>query len=151
MAFADLRETVDALRERGRLIEVEEEVRAAHEAAAVLAVAGDQDRGAVFFRRIAGHRVPVVGNVVCGREVLGWALGVAEAQVAEELGRRISRPMDPVPAADAPVLEETGADGVPLERLFPILTHHGSDSAPYITTGLVSAVDPETGNPARGI
>ncbi len=151
MGFADLRETVETLRERGRLLEVTEALSPAHEAPAVLAVAGERNRGAVLFRKLAGHDVPAVGNVVCGREVLGWALGVPEADAAEELGRRLAAPLEPAPAAKAPVLEVTEPDDRPLERILPIFTHHADDSGPYITTGLVSAVDPESGVAARGI
>ncbi|MFU8857931.1 MAG: UbiD family decarboxylase domain-containing protein [Deferrisomatales bacterium] len=154
MAFADLRETVAALRVKGRLLEIAEPVSPVHEAAAVLAAAGRLGRGAVLLSRVGDHRVPVVGNVVYGREVLAWAMDVEESDLPGELGRRLTQPIPPGtvgPGAVAPVLECRGADDASLERLLPLLTHCAEDSGPFLTTGLVSARDPETGEAARGI
>lgn len=151
MTFRDLRETVAELRRRDRLIVVDEPVSPAHELAAVLAVAAGRAPGAVYFSRVEGHRVPVVGNVVYGREVLGWAMGAAEHDVAEELGRRLAHPVPPSPAEEAPVLAERAPDDLPLDRILPLITHSEDDAGPYLTTGLVSALDPETGAAARGI
>jgi 2,5-furandicarboxylate decarboxylase 1 len=151
VAFRDLRQTVAELRDRGRLVQVDEPVSAAHEAAAVLAEVGRRGGGAVYFSRIVGHRVPVVGNVVYGREVLAWALGVDEHALPGELGRRLGRPIPSRPADEAPVLECRVSDDLPLDRVLPLLTHSQEDSGPYITTGLASSLDPESGTVARGI
>jgi 2,5-furandicarboxylate decarboxylase 1 len=54
-----------------------------------------------------------------------------------------------VPTGDAPVqaLEVT----VDLPRTLPILTHYKEDSGPFLTTGMLTARDPDTGTVARGI
>lgn len=151
MAFRDLRQTVEELRERGRLLEVTEPVSPVYEAAAVLAEAGRRGNAAVYFGRVEGVGVPAVGNVVYGREVLAWAMGVPEAQVPEELGRRLGRPLPPQTAASVPAMERVARDDLPLDRILPILTHYEGDSGPFVTTGLVSARDPRNGEIARGI
>jgi 2,5-furandicarboxylate decarboxylase 1 len=154
VAFADLRETVAALRERGRLLEIAEPLSPVHEAAAVLAEAGQRGAGAVLLSRVGPSGVPVVGNLVYGRELLAWAMGVEEPDLPGELASRLARPLPPrevPPGGETPVLECTVPDGKPLEELLPLLTHCREDSAPYVTTGLVSALDPETGAAARGI
>lgn len=154
MAFADLRETVAALRERGRLLEISAPLSPVHEAAAVLAVAGQRGEGAVYLSRVGAHPVPVVGNLFYGRELLAWAMDADEPDLPAELTRRLARPVPAreVPAgAEAPVLDHPEPDDRPLEDSFPLLTHCREDSAPYVTTGLVSARDPETGAAARGI
>lgn len=151
MAFRDLRQAVAALRERGRLVEVTQPVSRVYEAAAVLAEAGRLGGCAVYLARVEGSDVPVVGNVVYGREVLAWALGVSEAEVPEELGRRLGQALAPREVESAPVMERSAPDDLPLERILPILTHYEGDSAPFVTTGLVSARDPRNGEVARGI
>jgi 2,5-furandicarboxylate decarboxylase 1 len=151
VGFRDLRETVAALRERGRLLHVDESVSPAHEVAAVLAVAGRRGQGAVYFSDVAGHPVPAVGNVMYGREILGWAMGVDEAALPDELSRRLASPIPARAAQEAPVLECTVPETTSLQDVFPILTHSREDSGPYVTTGLVSALDPESGVVARGI
>lgn len=154
MAFDDLRETVAALKAKGRLLEIAEPLSPIHEAAAVLAVAGLRGEGAVYLSQVGGHPVPLVGNVLYGREVLAWAMDVGEPELPEQMGRRLSEPISPrsIPAGgEAPVLECRAADELSLEEILPLLTHCLEDSGPYITTGLVSARDPETGSVARGI
>lgn len=151
MGFRDLRHTVEVLRDRGRLLEVSEPVSTRFELAAVLAEAGRGRGGAVYFSQVVDHCVPVVGNVVYGREVLAWALGVSEGAVPEELGRRLALSVPPEAAGEAPVLETAVSEHCTLAELLPILHHYEADSAPFVTTGLVSVVDPRTGETARGI
>ncbi|MEW6487446.1 MAG: UbiD family decarboxylase [Thermodesulfobacteriota bacterium] len=154
MAFGDLRETVDTLRERGRLLEISVPLSPVHEAAAVLAVAGQRGEGAVHLSRVGAHPVPVVGNLFYGRELLAWAMDVEEPDLPGELARRLARHVPPrvvKAGAGAPVLECAEPDDRPLEDIFPLLTHCREDSAPYVTTGMVSALDPESGTVARGI
>ena len=149
MGFADLRDTLKTLRDNGRLLQVEEPVSAAFEAAALLATAARRSEGAVLMSRIEGHTVPVCGNLVYSREVLGWALGVPTEAVPAELTRRLDSPIPPVPTGDGPV--QAVEAKASLARTLPILTHYRNDSGPFITTGLLSARDPDTGVVARGI
>ncbi|MHB8762769.1 MAG: UbiD family decarboxylase domain-containing protein [Deferrisomatales bacterium] len=149
MAYQDLRAALAAFRERGRLLEVPGEVSPIHEAAAYLALAGRAPARAVVLRA-AGHRTPIVGNLAFGREALAWGMGVEVDQVAAAVGRRTPGGVAPAPTGDAPVLEVTEA-GVDLPALLPILTHYAGDSGPFITAGLASARDPDTGAVGRGI
>jgi len=149
MGFMDLRDALKTLRDNGRVLQVEEPVSAAFEAAALLATAARRGEGAVLLSRIEGHAVPVCGNLVFGREVLGWALGVAAEAVPEELTRRLDTPTAPVPTDDEPVQAVEAKTS--LARTLPILTHYRNDSGPFITTGMLSARDPDTGIVARGI
>ncbi|MBI5016283.1 MAG: UbiD family decarboxylase [Deltaproteobacteria bacterium] len=151
MGFEDLRQTVAELRSRGRLLEVAEPVSPAHEVAAVLTEADRRGEGAVYFSHVNGPGVPVVGNVIFGREVLAWAMGVDETDLAGEFARRLSHPIPTRSTEAAPVLERAAPADLSIERILPLLTHCQEDSGPYITTGLVSALSPETGDVARGI
>ncbi|GAB4273014.1 MAG: UbiD family decarboxylase [Deferrisomatales bacterium] len=147
MGFTDLRDTLEALGRRGRLMEIDAPVSPRHEAAAVLAQIPDR---AVVLRNVSGHTVPVVGNLLCGREVLAWGLGVEPQGLVRAFHERLASPLPPEEVARAPVQEEEPPEA-PLERLLPILTHYAEDSGPFVTTALVSARNPETGAVARGI
>ncbi len=149
MGFADLRDTLKTLRDKGRLLQVQEPVSAVFEAAALLAAAARRGEGAVLLSRIEGHTVPVCGNLVYGREVLGWALGVPTEAVPAELTRRLGTPASPVSTGDGRV--QAVESKTSLAQTLPILTHYRDDSGPFITTGLLSARDPDSGVVARGI
>jgi 2,5-furandicarboxylate decarboxylase 1 len=149
VGFADLRDTLQTLDDRGRLLRVEEPVSAAFEAAAVLAASARRGDGAVLLPRVDGHTVPVCGNVVYGREVLAWSLGVAPEAVPAELTRRLGNPTPPVATDGAPVQAVEARTSV--AETLPILTHYRDDSGPFITTGMISARDPDSGRVARGI
>lgn len=149
MGFADLRDALKTLRDKDRLIQIDEPVSPVFEAAALLGAAARRREGAVLFSRVADHTVPVCGNLVYGRDVLGWALGVPTEAVPAELTRRLSSPISPVSTGDGPV--QAVEAKLCLAQTLPILTHYRGDSGPFITTGLLSVRDPDTGNVARGI
>lgn len=151
MALENLAETLSLLRERGRLLEIGEPLSPRHEIAAALSLASAGGRrGATLFTSVEGSGVPVAGNLIYAPEILGWALGVDEGSVNETLAARAGAPLAVSTANEAPVLG-CKACGCDLTGVLPVLTHYESDSAPFITTGLVSALDPDTGLPARGI
>ncbi len=143
----DLRDALGVLEDRGRLLEVREPVSARHEVAAVLAAAPDT---AVRFTAVDGHRTPVVGNLLHGREVLAWALGVDPDRVATRWAGGAAEPVAPVLAGGGPV-EAVDSSGDPIERVMPVLTHYEGDAGPFVTAGMVSARDPATGAVHRGI
>ena len=147
MAFQDLGEALEALRGQGLLLELNEPVSPRHEIAAIL----DREPGrAVLLTRVEGYDIPVAGNVIHSRRVLALAAGVEPGALAGETARRARSPIAPRVVDRAPV-EETDASGDPLARVLPVLTHYEGDSAPYITTAMISARDPDTGAVARGI
>ena len=152
MAFRDLRDVLEWIRGRGLLLEVREELSCRYEVSAFLGAAGRRIGKAVLLRAASGHRVPVIANVAFGREVIAQAMGVAPENLVQGLRTRQGSRVEPraVGAADAPVLEVT-EPAVDLSRAMPILTHYAGDSGPFITSGLISARDPETGAVARGI
>jgi 2,5-furandicarboxylate decarboxylase 1 len=148
VALRDLREALEAFRERDWLLEVRDELSPRHEASALLAASSRQGGRAVLFRKLAGSRVPAVGNVAFGREAVALAMGVEASRVVETFCDRVSGLVPPGLVSEAPVLE--GEMPVDLGAL-PILTHYANDSGPFVTAGLASARDPETGELARGI
>ena len=102
-------------------------------------------REMLLCRDVGGLGVPVVSNVFASRERIARMLGVGPAELHEAYLRRSSARLRPRPVADGPVLSavETGEE-VDLGAL-PMLRHFASDRAPYITSGIIIAEDPDTG------
>jgi 2,5-furandicarboxylate decarboxylase 1 len=97
---------------------------------------------------LAGSPFPAVGNVAFSREAVALAMGVEAEAVLREFPRRVTGEVAPRVVSEAPVLEEEAP--LDLSRL-PILTHYANDSGPFVTAGLASTRDPETGEVTRGI
>lgn len=148
MALRDLREALDAYRQRGWILDVEDELSPRYEASALLGVASRRCARAVLLRKLSGSPFPAVGNVAFGREAVALAMGLEPEAVLQGFTRRVTESIAPRMVSEAPVLEEEAT--LDLERL-PILTHYANDSGPFITCGLASTRDPETGEVTRGI
>ncbi len=90
---------------------------------------------------------PVVTNLTASRDLCADALGIDPRRVAMEYSAKVANRIAPVvvPRDEAPVKQmvEKG-DEVNLFK-FPILTHNYMDPGPYIGTGFVTCVDPDTG------
>src|SRR3972149_2200550 len=90
---------------------------------------------------------PVVTNLFASRRRCAECLGIHPRRVAIEYAEKEARSNAPVEVSKkaAPVKDVVmkGKD-VDLFR-FPIITHHEMDSAPYITAGVVTTRDPDTG------
>jgi 2,5-furandicarboxylate decarboxylase 1 len=76
---------------------------------------------------------------------MAMALQCDPRELARIFSERQEKPIPPVEMINAPVHEviQTG-DEVDLSKV-PILTHYDVNAAPYITAGIVVAVDPDTG------
>jgi len=94
--------------------------------------------------RVQGNDAPVVINAQASRRLMALALECAPEELAAKFSERQSKPIAPVEMINAPVHEviRTG-DEVDLSKV-PILTHYDVNAAPYITAGIVVAVDPDT-------
>lgn len=94
---------------------------------------------------VAGVHTSVVSNVFASRPRISRMLGVDQADLHEEFDRRSRSPIEPEVVSTGPIEDDinTGAD-VDLHAV-PMLTHFSSDKAPYITSGIVIAEDPDTG------
>src|SRR5690606_28295390 len=89
------------------------------------------------------------GRVVIGtdgtRGRVAAALGVEAGALTERYARALTDPIRPVEVDAGPVHENvrSGGDADPTE--LPILTHFEHDGGPYLTSGIVTAVHPQTG------
>ncbi len=90
---------------------------------------------------------PVVTNLSASRDLCAQVLGINPRRVAMEYSAKVANRLEPVVVERelAPVkqVKQKGAD-VDLLR-FPIFTHNYMDPGPYIGTGFVTTVDPDSG------
>ncbi len=150
MAFRDLREALEWLERSGRLLDVDEELSPRYEIGAFLALASKRERRAYRFSNVAGYAGPVVANLVHDRSVLAAAMGVDVEDLIAAFGERLARPREPRLVADGPVLDRT-VKQVDLPALLPALTHYERDSGPFLTCGMVSIRNPDSGLVERSL
>ncbi len=138
-----LRATLELFERSGDLHIVEREVDPRFELGAVLSLRG---RGATqLFRNIKGSAMPVVGNLLNTREKIARALGLARRDVQPVIIRALDQGIPPVVVDDAPVHDVivTGEPDIP--GILPVPTWFEKERGPYITAGVITARDPETG------
>ncbi|HEX2242839.1 MAG TPA: UbiD family decarboxylase [Gammaproteobacteria bacterium] len=99
----------------------------------------------LLFQKSKDGQAPVVINAQASRRLMSIALECKPEDLARAFSERQSKPLIPVEMINAPVHEiaKTG-DEVDLNEV-PLLTHYDVNVAPYITAGIVVAVDPDTG------
>lgn len=125
----------------GELLVVDEEIDPVHDLSALFSLT--HDRLAVRANRIKGHQMPVFGNLLLDRDRIAMALNVAPDSIQKTLLASVHKPIAPVRVENAPVQEQSFTDGV-LARL-PVPTFFDKETGPYISAGMMVAVDPETG------
>lgn len=144
-AVGSLREQIDRLGDLGWLGTVERAVSPVHELAAI-AHRCDAERGPALLFTDVGK---ASGRVVIGtdgtRERVAAALGVGVAELTERYARALTAPIAPVRVADGPVHENVRTGDEADLTALPVLTHYEHDGGPYLTSGIVTAVHPHTG------
>jgi 2,5-furandicarboxylate decarboxylase 1 len=100
---------------------------------------------AILFQKVKGSEYPLVTNLFGNRRRLALALDTTEAELNRVYREREKRLIPPKLVASGPIQEviHTGAQ-VDLTRL-PIIHHNSGDVGPYITAGVTTVKDPETG------
>jgi 2,5-furandicarboxylate decarboxylase 1 len=141
-----LREYLAFMQGRGLVLEIGE--RVAREDIPEM-VERLSDRGRVIrFDHVEGYDCAVVANLVPSHEALRVLLGGEDAYALFLEGLKRTRKTAKVEKEGLESIDMTGKD---LLSVLPILKHCEKDSAPFITTGIVSAIDPLRGVVGRGI
>jgi UbiD family decarboxylase len=99
----------------------------------------------LYCENVTGHDAPVVINAQVSRRFMALALQCEVRDLARKYSQRQSQLIPPIEIDHAPVHEvvQTG-DEIDLSQV-PMLTHYDVNAAPYITAGIVAAVDPDSG------
>ncbi len=138
----DLRGYLARLDDERNLLTVTRTVDRHTEAPALIRAAMDVGK-AIRFESIAGSEFPVVGSVLCSRELLAGSLGLTLDTLHEGYAERLEKPRPVRHVTDAPVKEIVEPDPDPYT--WPLLVHRAEDAGPYITAGVATARDPFTG------
>jgi 4-hydroxy-3-polyprenylbenzoate decarboxylase len=156
MAYKDLREYLETLKQHGKLKVIDAEVDKDWEISAVGRVAfqtiHETERPALMFSNVKGHTSPVVFGILGGsREIYSLALGTTPDQIQEKWAKAQQNPIPPRIVENGPVKENILlGDDIDIFK-FPVPTwtvEH--DPAPYLTSPFVFTKDPETGIPNVG-
>jgi 2,5-furandicarboxylate decarboxylase 1 len=128
------------------VLHIEQELNPKFEPTALIMEMERQGRyPVVHFHKIAGSAFPVIANIIATRERLALGIGVTEEDLPTAFAEKIKKALPPVLGENPPFMENTLV-GEELDlSILPILTHFPIDAGPYITAGLVTAKDPESG------
>jgi len=140
-----MREYMEQLRAQGQLLEVQREVQARHELAAVTQAAQRKLGKPILFHKVSGTRLPVLTNIYGSRDRLAEILGIAPGDFCRQWNQLAAL----TPGGGA--LKHT----VPMPRDLvdarlsdlPLLTYAERDAAPYFTSAIYVAKEPETSVP----
>lgn len=153
MPTVDLRHFLGLLKKNGELLSVDDEVDLRFELCEFLHQA-DHARGpALFFERIKGHSMKVAGNLVGTKKRLAIAFGLrSEDKLLETYRKRRGTLGKPRRVKDGPVKEVILRNSKRIDlNALPIPIYHEEDAGPYITCGILTAKDPQTGARSMGL
>lgn len=143
---------VNFLDNQGQLVRVRERLSPQYEAAAALRYLKQKSGKAVLLEKIVGYEeVVILGNLFSNRRRLALLLNVPEDRLIEAYQARMAS-LAPPRMLNAQ-LPDVGLIQLkkPEITALPVLTHHAKDAAPYLTSAVVIAKDPETGIRGMGI
>jgi UbiD family decarboxylase len=143
MTDQSMRGLLTALEAAGDLHRVARPVDPRFELACVLSLR--KDGPAQLFEKVAGHNIPVAGNLLNSRERIARALGIARADLHEFCLSALRKPIPPVMVERGPVQERVHEAYLNLAQIIPVPTWFEREGGPYITAGVIVAKDPQTG------
>jgi 2,5-furandicarboxylate decarboxylase 1 len=138
-----LRSTLSQVERAGDLQYVDRQVDPRYELGALLSLR--RNGPAQFLRHVTGYQMPVVGNVLNSRERIASSLGVEYAHLQPALIAAIDEGIAPLIVDDGPVQAVVHQGPVDVPALLPVPTWFEKERGPYITAGVITAKDPETG------
>jgi 2,5-furandicarboxylate decarboxylase 1 len=151
-AHRTLRDFIKVLRKEGELLSVSKPFDPKYEISTVISELAKRRAPAVLFRKAKGFEISVIGNLFGTVRRLALALGLEEDRLLEDVIPRLENRITPVLISENPSEEVLVPMGkLDLLKVLPALTHYSKDSGPYITSGISSARDPETGVTGRGL
>src|SRR5881397_2801451 len=136
MSFADLRQFLAYLQERGELVTIDDEVDRRYEVAAYIRKSSDCNGPAFLFKNVRGFDMPVVGGIFCSSNKALLALEMTDyKQGLDRFIGALQRPVEPRRVATGPCKEvRLAGRAVDLTRL-PMPIYSEQDGGAYITMG----------------
>jgi 2,5-furandicarboxylate decarboxylase 1 len=151
-AHRTLRDFIEVLRDQEELLSLSEPFDPKYEISTVISELGKRKGPAILFEKAKGFQISVLGNLFGTVRRLSLALGIEEGHLLEDVIPRLEKRVLPVLVSEDPTPEvDVPGKKMDLLKAIPALTHYSKDSGPYITSGISSAKDPETGVTGRGL
>jgi len=148
--FSGLREFIKHLRENGELLTLSTPLSPRFEISTLLSELGKKEAPALLFQKVKGHQLRVIGNLLGTKKRLSMALRVNPDHLLGDFGEKIGQRISPKLVSESDS-KESITKKIDLLKHLPVLTHYSRDSGPYITSGITSAIDPESGVIGRGL
>lgn len=140
----DMRTFIELIASTDRLLTVEREVDPHFEIPAVMKAA-EKTGKAILFKNVKKPGFNIINNLLGDRQMLALLFETSPEHVVTEWLERVKNPLAPEIVGSGPVKDVIQkGKAVDLEAL-PIVTHCSKDAGPFITAGMVTARDPETG------
>jgi UbiD family decarboxylase len=139
-----MRDYMEKLRTRGELLEVHRPVNPKHELAAVTDAAHRRWGKAILFHEVIGTKLPVLTNIYGSRARLAEIIGIGPDDFCKQWNNLATI------AAKRDIPTTVPATGT-LEYVdcrlsdLPLITYSERDAAPYFTSAMFLAKEPETG------
>jgi len=147
-----LRDFIQVLKDQGELLALSKPFDPKFEISTILSELGKREAPAILFEKTKGYRFPVIGNLFGTVRRLSLGLGIDEHRLLDDVIPRFEKRVLPRLVAEEPHASIVIPKGkVNLFEQLPVLTHYAKDTGPYITSGITSARDPETGTTGRGL
>ena len=151
MPYTDLRAFIDRLRSENDLAEITTEVDPRFEVSAYIRKTSDAEGPAVLMKRVKGYSTPILGGVFAARRRGLWAYDAGEGDAISKYLHALHNPLRPTLVEEGPcqqiVLLGDSAD----MTKFPNPIYSEKDAGHYVTMGVTTTKDPETGVRNEGI
>ena len=145
--ISSLKEYIQMMQEKGRVFEIKDPV--SREDIPELIDKLSANRKVLLFENVEGYSFRLVANLVPSQEVFKILFGDA-SNPREAFLEATKRRENKVPV-NRTSLNTVDVRDKDLLNILPILKHYEGDSAPFITTSIISSPDPDSDFIGRGI
>ena len=137
----DLRSFLKVLKDNNQLITIDREVNLKWELGSILATLEKVEGEAIYFSKIKGYSIPVVGGLLASHKRIALALGCKVDEISEKLEHALSNPIKSLIIDNPPFKENIlTEEQVDLNKI-PIPIHAPKDGGPFITAGVTVSKD----------
>lgn len=139
-----MRQYMQTLRATGHLLEVHREVSPKHELAAVTQAVQRSSGKPLLFHKVSGSTLPVLTNIYGSRQRLAQILSIDAGDFCRQWNNLVN--LAPPIAEPLRTVAHSAYDLVDCRLSdLPLITYAERDAAPYFTSAIFLAKEPETG------
>ncbi|MFB5597864.1 MAG: UbiD family decarboxylase domain-containing protein, partial [Nitrosopumilaceae archaeon] len=137
--MSDMRNFISLIKKDGELKTIKKKVSTKYEIAALTAKADSSS--AILFENIKESKFRLVSNLVGTRKRFAQAVGANESNIHQKVISAIKKAKKPKTVSKAKFMENKSKN----LTVLPIVTHFEKESGPFITSSIIYAKNPETG------